>query len=153
MAGAPSLTGFMNDYRYSHRATLLPNGQVLVSGGGGDSSSETYDPGSASWINFVNMNEEREVHIAVLLTNGQVLAAGGYDDAGGGDTASAELYDPSSQTWTRDRLDALRRGHAGGGAAHQWHRAGVRRLIQRRHLFPAPPSTIPSAKPGRTRLP
>ncbi|MGA3268266.1 MAG: choice-of-anchor tandem repeat GloVer-containing protein [Verrucomicrobiota bacterium] len=100
VAGAPSLTGFMNDYRYSHRATLLANGQVLVTGGGGDSSSEIYDPGSASWINFAYMNEERQVHIAVLLTNGQVLAAAGYDDSGGGDTASAEVYDPASQTWT-----------------------------------------------------
>ena len=90
----------MNDYRNSHAATLLPSGQVLISGGGGDSTSETYDPGTGTWINFVGMNEERSVHIAVLLTNGQVLAAGGFDDSAGTDTNSAELYNPSTQVWT-----------------------------------------------------
>ena len=100
VAGSPALTESMNDYRDSQKATLLPNGQVLVSGGGSDSTSETYDPGSGTWINFVNMNEERQVHVSLLLTNGLVLAAGGYDDNMGVDTASAELYDPTSQAWT-----------------------------------------------------
>lgn len=98
--GSSTLTGAMNDYRDSHAATLLTNGQVLISGGGGDSTSETYDPTSDTWINFKNMNVERQLHIAVLLTNGDVLAAGGYNENTGNDLSSAELYDPVAATWT-----------------------------------------------------
>ena len=97
--GSSISTAAMQSYRDGHRATLLPDGQVLVSGGGGDSSSEIYDPSSSSWINYASMNTERKVHVSVLLPNGQVLAAGGYDDDSGQDLSSAELYDPIANTW------------------------------------------------------
>ncbi len=90
----------MNDQRASAAAVLLTNGQVLVTGGGGDATSETYDPGSASWINWVNMNDERQLHACVRLTNGQVLVAGGINDNTADDLSSAEIYDPGSATWT-----------------------------------------------------
>ncbi|MFZ1074056.1 MAG: choice-of-anchor tandem repeat GloVer-containing protein [Verrucomicrobiia bacterium] len=99
--GTSALTGFMYDTRVFDQAVRLTNGQVLVMGGGADSSSEIYDPGSASWPDndFQYMNEERQNFISVLLTNGQVLAAGGWDDNNLVDASSAEVYDPGSQTW------------------------------------------------------
>ena len=46
----------MNDGRYHHTETLLPNGQVLVAGGtasGGAnyfSSAELYNPTNGTWV-------------------------------------------------------------------------------------------------------
>jgi uncharacterized repeat protein (TIGR03803 family) len=98
VANTTTLVGAMNYSRHSHRATLLQDGNVLVSGSGG--SSEEYDPVGQDWVNFSEMNEERIVHTATLLPNGQVLAAGGYDDNQGIEVTNAEVYDPDSQTWT-----------------------------------------------------
>ena len=58
-------TGKMNYARFGHRATLLPNGQVLVEGGNGKplipgqfppdlSSKELYDPATGSWTVVTN---------------------------------------------------------------------------------------------------
>jgi uncharacterized repeat protein (TIGR03803 family) len=98
-SGFSSLTAPMQNSRHSHVATLLPGGQVLVAGGGGQ-SSEVYDPPSASWINYASMNDERIATTATLLTNGQVLVAAGYDDSNGNELSTAETYDPDAQTWT-----------------------------------------------------
>ena len=87
-----------------HTATLLPNGTVLVAGGGGSSlnselaSAELYDPANGTWTATANLATARMGHTATLLPDGRVLVAGGYD----GTTllASAELYDPVNGTWT-----------------------------------------------------
>src|SRR5438309_2070364 len=46
-------TGSLVTARAGHTATLLPNGKVLVAGGGGNldifASAELYDPASGSW--------------------------------------------------------------------------------------------------------
>src|SRR5205807_10055870 len=60
--GSWALTGSLNIPRYAHTATLLPNGKVLVAGGGGLSfgggspsaygsanSAELYDPATGTW--------------------------------------------------------------------------------------------------------
>ena len=99
VTSSSSLTDPMQRSRHSHRATLLANGQVLITGGGGDASSEVYDPAGGTWINHASMSDERIVHTATLLPNGQVLAAAGYDDNSGVDLSSAELYDPDTGTW------------------------------------------------------
>ena len=46
-----SFTGSLNTARFFHTATLLPNGMVLVAGGGFGSlaSAELYDPASGTW--------------------------------------------------------------------------------------------------------
>jgi N-acetylneuraminic acid mutarotase len=83
--------------RYGHRATLLPNGKVLVSGGynnGPANTSELYDPASGEWTT-TPMNTPRNGHTATLLLNGKVLVTGG-DSTG----QSCELYDPARNTWT-----------------------------------------------------
>ena len=48
VANTTTLVGAMNYTRHSHQATLLPDGNVLISGGGG-SSSEEYDPVGQDW--------------------------------------------------------------------------------------------------------
>jgi hypothetical protein len=82
--------------------TLLPNGKVLVAGGGdGNSflaSAELYDPASGTWTATGSLNTARYFHTATLLPNGKLLVAGGGD--GNSVFASAELYDPASGTWS-----------------------------------------------------
>jgi hypothetical protein len=76
--------------RSLHTATLLPNGNVLVAGGGDDNSTaEVYDPATGSFGITGGMEVGRSGHTATLLPNGTVLVAGGGIFAG---LASAELY-------------------------------------------------------------
>jgi N-acetylneuraminic acid mutarotase len=128
--GTWSITGNLSASRIFHTATLLPNGQVLVTGGhepnfvpvGGNGFAaapmslngvELYDPATGTWSIAASLNTTRESHTATLLPNGKVLvAAGGYSTPSGnppcGLTAScsfnvlnnAELYDPASGTWS-----------------------------------------------------
>ena len=95
-------TGAMIQARTWHTATLLPNGRVLVVGGGnGDStfdSAELYDPTTRSWTATGSMAQGRQDHTATLLRDGRVLVAGG-SDAKGATVASAELYDPGTGSW------------------------------------------------------
>jgi len=103
-SGSWTPAGNMIEIRAGHAATLLPDGTVMVAGGGDEggatlASAELYDPGSGSWTPTGNMIEARSGHTATLLPDGRVLVAGGSDSSGSG-LASAELYDPSSGTWT-----------------------------------------------------
>ena len=101
-SGTWTETGSLATARYSHTATLLPNGKVLVAGGlnssGSLASAELYDPASGTWTATGSLATARSSHTATLLPNGKVLVAGGLD--GSGSLASAELYDPASGTWT-----------------------------------------------------
>jgi Galactose oxidase, central domain/Kelch motif len=101
-------TGSLNAARYSHTATLLSNGKVLVAAGwnGPDNdatnSAEIYDPASGTWTVTGSLNAARYLHTATLLTNGQVLVAGGAGDldTGYSTLSSAELFNPTNDTWT-----------------------------------------------------
>jgi hypothetical protein len=101
-----SLTGNFNAGHYSHTATLLRDGKVLIAGGGdtlnyfATNAAELYDPATRTWSLTGNLNDRRLGHTATLLANGEVLVAGGapnveYD----GGLGSAELYDPATKTW------------------------------------------------------
>ena len=101
----------MNYKRHNHTATLLPIGQVLVTGGAncGDDCppdhrgrAELYNPTTRTWTNTGSMASSRWNHTATLLPNGKVLVAGGYgrDLHFSGSLVTAELYDPATGVWT-----------------------------------------------------
>jgi hypothetical protein len=94
--GTWTTTGPLNIARANHTATLLTNGQVLVSGGGVN-IAELYDPIAGTWTNTGSMNSSRYYDTTTLLASGKVLAVGGYNSSY---VAVAELYDPVSGTWT-----------------------------------------------------
>src|SRR5689334_8119856 len=79
-----SNVGTLQQIRYWHTATLLPNGKVLVVGGCNDvfcehalASAELYDPATGTWSATGNLHTARQRHTATLLPNGLVLVAGG----------------------------------------------------------------------------
>jgi hypothetical protein len=98
-------TGSMAKARAGHTATLLPDGTVLVVGGGGEdmpleggprsATAEVYDPSSGKWTATGTMIEARKGFTATLLPDGTVLVAGGD-----GGYVAAELYDPRTGKWT-----------------------------------------------------
>jgi WD40 repeat protein len=129
--GTWSVTGSLSGAN-AGRATLLPDGKVLVAGGdssvlvvqpdtGGPgpdaltlASAELYDPGTGSWTVIGSMTEARAGYTATLLTDGTVLVAGGHrnDTSGTRLLASAELFDPGSGSWTVTRgMFTARAGH------------------------------------------
>lgn len=88
--------------RMQHNSTLLPNGQVLVSGGSSrdeDSAtavlqSELYDPPSNRLVPAANIAMPRLYHSnTILLRDGRVLALGG-NPARGEYEGRIEVYDP-----------------------------------------------------------
>ncbi len=114
-------TGPMNDYRWQHTATLLPDGRVLVAGGFGGSATslttnaqpvldtaEIYDPATNQWTLTDNLNVRRALHTAERLHDGRVLVAGGrtcnQPPPATCDfsfrTNTAEIYDPATGQWT-----------------------------------------------------
>jgi hypothetical protein len=91
--------------RYQHKATLLPDGKVLVTGGlditfNSTASAQLYDPATGTWRDTAHpMNTARMYHTSTLLLNGKVLVAGGAVKDTLYPTATAELYDPADETW------------------------------------------------------
>ncbi|HKP03894.1 MAG TPA: kelch repeat-containing protein [Chthoniobacterales bacterium] len=106
-SGTWTATGSLATGRFSHTATLLPDGRLLVAGGehffqSGQNilaSAELYDPASGTWTTTGSMANARITHRASLLANGKVLVVGGYKQ-GGILLNSAELYNPATGTWT-----------------------------------------------------
>jgi N-acetylneuraminic acid mutarotase len=89
--------------RYNHTATLLQNGQVLVTGGsnGNGTLAELYNPSTGTWTVTGSMSSTRTGYAATLLPNGKVLVAGGTCVNGSCVYfSSAELFDPTTGTWT-----------------------------------------------------
>ena len=97
-SGTFSLTGSMKNARHCHTATLLSNGQVLITGGYDGSAflsaAEIFDPVSGTFALTGSMSAARCFHTATLLPNGKVLIAGGSD--GNVVLATAELFDPAT---------------------------------------------------------
>src|SRR5260370_35639631 len=91
-SGTFTATGSMLAAHTQGKATLLPDGQVLVTGancGGGAPalpSPELYNPAAGTWAVTGQMNTPRIAATATLLPDGQVLVAGG---SGGSSNALA----------------------------------------------------------------
>ncbi|MFY1828313.1 Kelch repeat-containing protein [Myxococcus fulvus] len=105
--------------RFSHTATRLESGEVLVVGGFDDwdravATAELYDPETGTWTEAGTLEEPRGEHTATLLADGRVLVAGGRNaDV---PLKSAELYDPASGTWARTGdMAGARASHAAVG--------------------------------------
>ncbi len=99
-AGSETLqpTGSMSIARYSHAATVLQDGRVLITGGSdshytAQQIAEIYDPVSGTFTRVGDMAKPRSGHFATLLTNGKVLITGGR-------IADAELFDPATNAFT-----------------------------------------------------
>jgi hypothetical protein len=96
----------MHSRRFSHAATLLPNGDVLVAGGEGCGSelicqsAEFYQPTTGRWQSAGNMSTGRDQFSATLLRNGDVLVAGGYGCLPLNVCRTAEIYHPRARRWT-----------------------------------------------------
>src|ERR1035441_1046068 len=113
---ASSPTGNLQDQRYFHTATLLPNGKVLVAGGAhpdvyclaGIASAELYDPAVGSFALTGSMTIGRYAQTSTLLPTGKVLVAGGFSSDSNSDCfeldgapalITTDLYDPSNNSF------------------------------------------------------
>jgi hypothetical protein len=102
--GAFSSAGQMTVPRADHTATLLPNGQVLLSAGSTGRSineavtdtAELFDPTTNRFTATGKLAVPRHKHAAVRLRDGKVLSIGGADSRLRGFYNSAELYDPAT---------------------------------------------------------
>jgi len=137
--GTWSSTGSMSNARFAHTATLLPDGQVLASGGaavhgiagfGGPRSADLYDPATGLWSPTAEPRRSRFAHTATLLADGRVLTVGGTSASD-----SAEIYDPSTRTWSL----------TGSPTARRWLHSAAwlpdgRVLVAGGYVFVPPPS-------------
>jgi hypothetical protein len=106
--GTWSFTGNLNASRFSHTATLLPDGKVLAAGGftqnwvpanNGFASSPTslnsaelYDPATGTWSATGSLNTRSSDSSANLLRNGKVLVEGGFQYTTDGTTPNDGTY-------------------------------------------------------------
>jgi hypothetical protein len=102
------LSAIMTSVREGHTATLLNNGQVLISGGdvpgtGSLNTAEIYNPAANTFTAVTaRMTAPRIFHSATLLNGGTVLITGGATDASNSSAplSNAEIFYPTSQTFT-----------------------------------------------------
>ncbi len=98
-----SPTETLNTGRFGSTSTVLPNGQVLVTGGingtSATSAAELYNPVAHTWIPTGSMTVARSGHTASLLSNGLVLIVGGVSASVATALDSAEIYNPATGTF------------------------------------------------------
>src|ERR1700746_3432553 len=90
----------MNAARSFGAAVTLPDGTVLVAGGGvtdGPFSAGLYNDQKRSWIPS-EMTTVRSRNTATLLKTGQVLVVGGDTSD---DPSTAEVYTPGANSWRK----------------------------------------------------
>jgi WD40 repeat protein len=111
--------GSLATARFGHTATLLPNGKILIVGGGYGpdlidgfwtiGTAELYDPSTGTFT--AAGSSIRNQHTATLLRDGTVLLVGGEDSY---NTLNefAQLYDPTTNTFiTTGSLAYARENH------------------------------------------
>lgn len=101
VVGSWSEAPALGSVRGSTHALSLPDGRVLVAGGGVGSAvlpaTEIFDAESEEWNTSGEMNQARRGHEAVVLEEGRVLVAGGLAESEL--LASAEVFDPEEGEW------------------------------------------------------
>jgi WD40 repeat protein len=96
--------------RYSHTATLLPNGMVLVAGGRGYpnatlATAEIYNPDTDTWLPVGSLTDARNSQTATYRPSpfNDVLVVGGFGYVPyGGFLASTEHYNQTTTFWGPD---------------------------------------------------
>jgi hypothetical protein len=105
----------MASVHYSHTATKLANGRVLIAGGyttlgAYSATAELFDPVTNNWSPADSMSFPRALSTSTRLADGRVLVAGGEN--GSVTLGSAEIYDPAANTWTSVlSMNTARAGH------------------------------------------
>ena len=98
-------TGSMAYPRRHHNATVLPTGEVLVTGGTSGTTfndvtqavhaAELWNPATGMWTTLASNTVKRAYHsTSILLPDGRVLHSGSGDAAGAPDELNAELFSP-----------------------------------------------------------
>lgn len=121
-------TGTMINTRAGHKATLLPDGRVLITGGNGNSAlPEVFDPAAGKFFATAGTatGDRTFGGASVLLEDGRLLATGGQTTnqpiiTGAGGTspgnliAEGEVYDPNLSLFraTGNSMAAFRRFHS-----------------------------------------
>ena len=99
--------------RFAHTASLLPDGRVLICGGGNLShifqTTEIYDPLTDSFSAGPSMILNRFGHTATTLLDGRILITGGLHCTS---STLTELYDPATNSFTAGpKTVVIRRNH------------------------------------------
>jgi hypothetical protein len=98
--GQVTATSPMNAGRRNLNATLLPNGQVLITGGNTSSvnngpyikDAEIWNPANGTWVRLAAAAAPRPYHsTALLLPDGRILTSGGWVQT---DSRNAEIFSP-----------------------------------------------------------
>ena len=90
LAPGAGAVGVSIEPRYDHTTTLLPDGNILITGGISNTATvtnsvEMYDMASntyISWSSGLGVGMERSTHTATLMSDGRVLIAGGFGTTG-----------------------------------------------------------------------
>jgi len=114
---------------FSHTATLLKSGQILITGGYMPrflpfaapvslNTAQHYDPATARWALSESLLAIRDNHTATLLRDGRVIIVGGeawqgqYPQIVHQTIGGAETYDPAGGGWSAaSSLGTARGGH------------------------------------------
>jgi len=113
--GAFSSAGALGQARYSHTATMLADGRVLIAGGvtqdGDDyqllATTEIWDPASMTTSVGPTMVEGHGNHTTTLLADGRILVIGGLRSQT--EFAGAEILDPVTGTFASTGEPGARR--------------------------------------------
>lgn len=116
VSGTWTNTTSMSFGHSGHTSTLLPDGRVLIVGGGSTATNifsdfsyivELYDPATEAWTITNSLNYGRSGHTATMLADGRVMVVGGTY------LSSVELFDPVSGMWmSTNSLNAARTSHS-----------------------------------------
>ena len=148
--GTWSATGSMTEPRNYFSATLLPDGTVLVAGGGANyREAEVYDPNQGTWTATGSMAEGRKAHSATLLLDGTVLVAGGCACSEPPPTAQRGGVRPEHRTVGRRRKHGGRPDGPRGDPAGRRQGPGDRRCALQRRILPPRSCTTRAPSGGR----